>query len=124
MTVDTRRTSTPEHCIEVVHRQGNQQVGSAGCQVWAPDYFDRFIRDRITFAGAIRCIEENPVKAGLAKRPQDWPFSSATSRARMRAGRARSQAIVDGLNVLSTAAACYACACAGFLVATFATAWP
>jgi len=44
---------------------------------WMPDYFDRYIRNGEHFAKTVRYIEDNPVKAGLCKQPQDWPFSSA-----------------------------------------------
>lgn len=54
----------------------NRRRGSKG-SVWAPDYFDRYIRDDAHFAGAKRYIEENPVKAGLVASPEDWEFSSA-----------------------------------------------
>ena len=46
-----------------------------------PDYFDRYIRDEKHFASAITYIENNPVKAGLCRRPEDWAFSSAWFRA-------------------------------------------
>jgi REP element-mobilizing transposase RayT len=46
-------------------------------QIWMPDYFDRYIRNAEHFAKTVRYIENNPVKAGLCKHPQDWPFSSA-----------------------------------------------
>lgn len=45
--------------------------------VWAPDYFDRYIRNRVHFGDAVFYLENNPVKAGLVKRPHEWPFSSA-----------------------------------------------
>jgi putative transposase len=54
----------------------NKRRNASG-RVWAPDYFDRFIRDVTHFGNAVRYIEENPVNAGLAAHPQDWPFSSA-----------------------------------------------
>ena len=57
----------------------NERRGGAGT-VWAKDYFDRFIRDEVHFLNTVRYIEENPVKAGLAVRPSDWPFSSAAER--------------------------------------------
>ena len=44
---------------------------------WMPDYFDRYIRNERHLVGAIAYVENNPVKAGLCRRPQDWPFSSA-----------------------------------------------
>jgi len=51
-------------------------------QFWMLDYFDRYIRNAEHFANAIRYIEDNPVKARLCARPEDWPFSSAWFRAR------------------------------------------
>jgi len=53
-----------------------------GGPFWMPDYFDRYIRNAKHFASAIRYIEDNPVKARLCSRPEDWPFSSAWFRAR------------------------------------------
>ncbi len=46
-------------------------------QFWMPDYFDRYIRNTEHFAKTMRYIEDNPVKARLCDRPEDWPFSSA-----------------------------------------------
>jgi REP element-mobilizing transposase RayT len=46
-------------------------------QFWMLDYFDRYIRNGEHFRKTVRYIEENPVKARLCKRPEDWPFSSA-----------------------------------------------
>jgi REP element-mobilizing transposase RayT len=47
---------------------------------WAPEYFDRAIRDENHFANASAYIAMNPVKAGLCKRPEDWRFSSSWER--------------------------------------------
>jgi putative DNA methylase len=44
---------------------------------WQSEYFDRFIRDGEHFGKAVRYIENNPVKVGLAKSPEEWRFSSA-----------------------------------------------
>jgi REP element-mobilizing transposase RayT len=46
-------------------------------QFWMVEYFDRYIRSAKHFQNAVRYIENNPVKAGLCKRPGEWPFSSA-----------------------------------------------
>jgi REP element-mobilizing transposase RayT len=46
-------------------------------QFWMEDYFDRYIRNAEHFARTVRYIENNPVKARLCKKPQDWPLSSA-----------------------------------------------
>ena len=45
--------------------------------VWAPDYFDRFIRDIDHYHDCRAYIRNNPVKAGLCVKPEDWRFSSA-----------------------------------------------
>ena len=47
---------------------------------WHRDYFDRYIRSHNHLAAAIVYIENNPVKAGLVRMPEDWPWSSARTR--------------------------------------------
>jgi REP element-mobilizing transposase RayT len=44
---------------------------------WAPEYFDRAIRDKAHYSNALAYIAMNPVKAGLCGAPEDWRFSSA-----------------------------------------------
>ena len=44
---------------------------------WAPDYFDRYIRNHDHYQRVVRYIHNNPVKAGLAADSKDWPWSSA-----------------------------------------------
>ena len=45
--------------------------------LWAREYHDRWIRDEAHMHNAIAYIRNNPVKAGLCERPEDWPYSSA-----------------------------------------------
>jgi REP element-mobilizing transposase RayT len=45
--------------------------------LWAPEYFDRAIRDDAHYANVVAYIAMNPVKARLCARPEDWRFSSA-----------------------------------------------
>ena len=47
---------------------------------WAPNYFDRFMRDDDQFKQTLDYIEENPVKAGLCEVASDWRWSSAAER--------------------------------------------
>jgi len=47
---------------------------------WSKDYYDRYIRDSRHFASTIAYIENNPVKARLCAKPEDWPFGSARLR--------------------------------------------
>jgi REP element-mobilizing transposase RayT len=62
-------------------REANKILGRHG-QFWIEDYFDRYVRDAKHFSNAIAYIENNPVKAGLCAKPEDWPFSGARLRAR------------------------------------------
>ena len=57
----------------------NQILGRSG-DFWFREYFDRFIREDRHFANAVKYIEENPVMAGLARRPEEWRWSSAWRR--------------------------------------------
>jgi len=49
-------------------------------KLWQDDYWDRYIRDEAHYRKVVHYIEANPVKAGLAKVPEEWPFSSARFR--------------------------------------------
>jgi REP element-mobilizing transposase RayT len=46
-------------------------------RVWHREYWDRFIRDERHFHTAREYIHNNPVKAGLVRRPEEWEWSSA-----------------------------------------------
>lgn len=69
-------------------RESINSAGSAaapGCNVtcskkhhlWQADYFDRFIRNERHYHAAVEYIHQNPVKAGLVVKAEDWPWSSA-----------------------------------------------
>ena len=44
---------------------------------WQRESYDRFIRNEEHFANVIRYIEQNPVKAKLCERSDDWIYGSA-----------------------------------------------
>jgi REP element-mobilizing transposase RayT len=67
------KSYTANEANKILRRQG---------QFWQPESFDRRIRDANHFAKTIAYIENNPVKARLCKRAEDWPFSSAWFRKR------------------------------------------
>ena len=78
-------------------RRINARERKAGI-LWAPDYFDRFVRNEEHLQNAIRYVEANPVNAGLAREPGGWPYSSFAMRESLSAapppcasGDARSQ---------------------------------
>ena len=57
-------------------RLHNQRVPRFGI-VWQPSFHDRAVRREEDLAHFIHYIEHNPVKAGLALDPKDYPFCSA-----------------------------------------------
>lgn len=60
-------------------KKANRILGRTG-GFWAPEYFDRFMRDDQHLASTAAYIEGNPVKAGLCESVADWQFSSAWHR--------------------------------------------
>ncbi len=59
--------------------EANKLLSRTG-QFWQLESFDRWIRDANHFAKVINYIENNPVKARLCAKPDDWHFSSARLR--------------------------------------------
>jgi REP element-mobilizing transposase RayT len=57
-------------------KQANALLNRTGA-FWAPEYFDRAIRDEKHYDNSIAYIAMNPVKARLCTLPEDWRFSSA-----------------------------------------------
>jgi len=57
-------------------REINQTLGRTG-KLWANDYHDRYIRDLDHLANIRAYIRNNPVKAGLCGKADDWAWSSA-----------------------------------------------
>ena len=58
--------------------KANELLGRSGQRFWQEESFDRWIRNAAEFERVKNYIEWNPVKAGLCKRPEDWPWSSAS----------------------------------------------
>ena len=61
--------------------EANRLIGRRG-KFWLDDYFDRYIRNGEHYRKAVAYIENNPVKAKLCSKPEEWPFSSARFRVR------------------------------------------
>lgn len=76
--LDGHTLSSVMHSIKsFTASQANKLLGLEG-RFWSPDFFDRFIRDRIHFRHVREYIEENPVKANLCGTSGEWPWSSAS----------------------------------------------
>lgn len=63
-----------------VSREANLILNRTGERFWQQESFDHWPRDRAEFYRIIAYIENNPVKAGLLNRPEDWRWSSAAER--------------------------------------------
>jgi REP element-mobilizing transposase RayT len=61
--------------------EANKTLGREG-RFWQKEYFDRYIRNARHFASVMAYIENNPVKARLCEKAEDWPFNSASRRKR------------------------------------------
>ena len=48
-------------------------------RIWHREYWDRFIRNQRHFEIVVHYIHENPVRAGLVAKAEDWLWSSARS---------------------------------------------
>jgi REP element-mobilizing transposase RayT len=57
-------------------KAANGLLGRSG-PFWYPEYFDRHIRDEQHYLAVVAYIHDNPVKAGLSAKAEDWRFSSA-----------------------------------------------
>jgi REP-associated tyrosine transposase len=61
-------------------RDANRKLGCAGKAFWQDESFDHWVRNGAQWERIRRYIEQNPVKAGLVRRAEDWRWSSAWSR--------------------------------------------
>ena len=64
----------------VAARDANATLGRIGKPFWQDESFDHWVRTLDELERIRHYIEWNPVKAGLAARPEDWRWSSASPR--------------------------------------------
>src|SRR5437867_6066800 len=62
------KSFTSKECNKILRRRG---------VFWQKENFDRYVRDDRHYENAVAYIENNPVKAGLCQKPEDWPWGSA-----------------------------------------------
>lgn len=63
-------------------REANRILQRTGEHFWQQESFDHWARDEEEFFRIVAYIENNPVKAGLVRHPEDWMWSSAAERRR------------------------------------------
>jgi putative transposase len=86
-------------CLREVHRRYtrhvNEREGWRG-YLWQ-GRFASCVMDEPHFLAALRYVEQNPVRAGLAPRPTDWRWSSARAHLHGQADGLTDPALVRGL---------------------------
>lgn len=60
--------------------EANRLLNRSGQTFWQQESFDHWARDEEELYRIVAYIENNPVKAGLVSRPEDWRWSSAHER--------------------------------------------
>jgi REP element-mobilizing transposase RayT len=63
-------------------REANFLLGRTGHRFWQDESFDHWPRDKAEFSRIVKYIENNPVKAGLVDKQEEWRWSSAAERMR------------------------------------------
>jgi putative transposase len=46
--------------------------------IWQRDFFDRFLRSADSYSEKWEYVRDNPVRAGLVRRPEDWSHQGVT----------------------------------------------
>ena len=62
-------------------REANKLLGRTGEPFWQKESYDHWVRNDDELRRIRVYIEQNPVKAGLVTKPEDYPWSSAATRA-------------------------------------------
>ncbi len=70
----------------VTAQAANRILGRTGQPFWQDESFDHWVRSEAEFQRIWSYIERNPGTAGLVKRPEDWPWSSASGSHAAQAG--------------------------------------
>lgn len=61
----------------VSSRKANRILGRVGRTFWQVEWFDHWVRKLAEATRIQAYIERNPVKAGLVRKAEEWPWSSA-----------------------------------------------
>ena len=61
----------------ITAKEANTILGRVGKPFWQDESFDHWVRNSAQFERVRSYIENNPVKAGLARRQDEWRWSSA-----------------------------------------------
>ena len=62
----------------IAAQAGNRLLHRTGERFWQDESFDHWVRTEGEFIRIQKYIENNPVKAGLVAKAENWPWSSAS----------------------------------------------
>jgi putative transposase len=77
------KTTTLEKAVQLIKGGSSREIGKqpgTSFPVWHAGFTEHQIRDQHDFNTHVRYIDENPMKAGLAEKPEDYPHGSAAGR--------------------------------------------
>jgi len=77
-------------------REANRVLGRAGEIFWQAESYDHWVRDQGELEKIVAYIENNPVKAGLVARAQDYRWSSVAAGTETSLGAAGTSACATG----------------------------
>ena len=72
----------------ITAKRANEMLARTGTTFWQEESYDRLARDRREFDRIRFYIENNPVRAGLVGKPEDYRWSSAWATGRSPADQA------------------------------------
>jgi REP-associated tyrosine transposase len=75
----TSETSDLRHCVKLTKQRIEYVARSqfSTRHLWQDGYYERVLRSRHAVETAVRYVLENPVRAGLARTIDEYPFSGA-----------------------------------------------
>jgi len=73
-----------EHYVRLLkqHLNPTLRLGSPTDRLWQPGFFDHLIRAHESYEEKWDYVLQNPVRAGLVERWQDWPYQGEIERIR------------------------------------------
>ncbi len=77
----------------VTARRANRILQREGLPFWQLESFDHWCRSSVEVLKIREYIAENPVKAGLVRRAQEWPWSSVHRRLKKKRGKLVQKAV-------------------------------
>ena len=63
-----------------IGREPTKRPGQKFCSFWQPGFHDHLLRSDESYAAKWEYVFQNPVRAGLVSRPEEWPYAGEVMR--------------------------------------------